>query len=123
MSSSSADAITIERHGEVTVIVASPVLENLEPSLIDGATSLVLDALRSQDCPLVIVDLSAINYFGSSFLSMLIRCWKLAKQRGGMLVLSGVSDQAKFLIHITSLDLVWPLYETRREAMDALLAE
>ena len=117
------DALTIERHGEVTVIVASPVLETMEPSLIDGASSLVLDALKGQGCPIVVVDLSSLNYFGSSFLGLLIRCWKLATLRGGTLALSGVSPQARELLHITSLDMVWPIYADRREAVEALESE
>ena len=119
----SPDALTIERHGEVTLVVASPALENLEPSLIDGAASLVLDEIRGQQCPLVVVDLSGLHYFGSAFLGLLIRCWKVATLKGGMLALSGVSERARELLHITSLDMVWPMYADRREAIDAMLSE
>jgi anti-anti-sigma regulatory factor len=57
------------------------------------------------------------------FLALLIRCWKLALSRGGTMVLSGVTDRAKELLRVTALDIVWPMYDTKREAIEALLLE
>lgn len=121
--SASPDAFSIERHGDVTVILTSPVLETMEPSLLEGAASILLDALKRDPCPQVVVDLSQLNYFGSAFLALLIRCWKLATMRGGSMALSGVSPRAKDLLHITSLDMVWPMYGDVREAIDILQAD
>ena len=117
------DAFTIERHGDVTLIVASPALERLDITLADQAADFLLAPLRDQADPLVVVDLEAVDYFGSIFLALLIRCWKLASSRGGMMVLSGVSVRAKELLRLTSLDMIWPIYAGRREAIDALLAD
>jgi len=107
----------------VTLISATPALETLDFGLEEHAADLIMEPLRSQDGPLVVFDLSQVNYFGSMFLAVLLRCWKLALAQGGMMVLSGVSDHAKELLRITSLDMVWPMYATRREAMEALLAD
>ena len=67
--------------------------------------------------PLVVVDLERVDYFGSSFLSLLLRCWKPVLVKGGQMVLAGVSDRARELLRITSLDIVWPIYADRAEAM------
>ena len=40
-----------------------------------------------------------------------------------MMALAGDSAHAKELLRLTSLDIVWPIYADRREAMDALLAD
>ena len=37
--------------------------------------------------------------------------------------LSGVSVHAKELLRITSLDMIWPMYATRQEALEALLSD
>ena len=37
------------------------------------------------------------------------------------MVLAGVSRRATELLHLTSLDMVWPIYADRREAIEALL--
>jgi anti-sigma B factor antagonist len=122
-SSESHDAFSIERHGEITIIDAAPSLEQLDPSLIDGAAALLLEPLRHQEAPMLIVDLSRVDFFGSTFLGLLIRCWKLALVRGGMMALSGVSPRARELLRQTSLDVVWPIYADRREAMESMLAD
>ncbi len=119
----SRDALTIERHGEVTLIAATPALENLEFGLEEQVANLVMEPLRTQEVPLVVFDLSDVDYFGSMFLALLLRCWKLAQSRGGMMALAGVSDHARELLRITALDMVWPIYATRREAMEALMAD
>jgi anti-anti-sigma factor len=121
--SASPDAFTIEKHGEATVILTSRLLETMEPSLLEGASSLLIDALKREACPQVVVDLSQLEYFGSAFLALLIRCWKLATMRGGTMALSGVSDRVKELLHVTSLDMVWPMYGDLREAINALQAD
>jgi anti-anti-sigma factor len=119
----SSDAFTIERHGELTLVSANPALETLEFGLEEQVADLIMRPLRDQDGPLVVFDLSEVDYFGSIFLALLLRCWKLALTQGGMMVLAGVSDRARELLRITSLDMVWPIYTTRREAMEALLAD
>ena len=48
-----------------------------------------MDPLRTQEGPLVVFDLSGVDYFGSMFLAVLLRCWKLATAQGGMMVLVG----------------------------------
>jgi anti-anti-sigma factor len=119
----SPDAFTIERHGELTLVSATPALESLEFGLEEQVAELIMKPLRNQEGPLVVFDLSKIDYFGSIFLALLLRCWKLSLSQGGMMVLSGVSDRARELLRITSLDMVWPIYSTRQEAMEALLAD
>jgi anti-sigma B factor antagonist len=117
------DAFTIERHGEITLIVASSALETMEPALVESASALMLEPIRRQKSPLVVIDIDKVKYFGSTFLALLIRCWKLANDKGGQMALAGASVQARDLLRMTSLDIVLPIYADRREAMDALSAD
>jgi len=116
----SPDLFTIERHGELTLITASPRLESLDSSMEQNVVDLLLSPLRRQTGPQVVFDLTGVEYFGSMFLAVLLRCWKLIMSTGGSLVLAGVTPQAKELLRITSLDLMWPIYKDKREAMSAL---
>jgi anti-anti-sigma factor len=114
------NAFTIERHGEITLIAALPALEFMEPALVESAAALMLEPLRRQKNPLIVVDLSEVKSFGSTFLALLLRCWKLANSNGGQMALAGASAQARELLRMTKLDIVLPIYADRREAMDAL---
>ena len=119
----SQDAFTIERHGEVTLIRPSSVFESLDFELDDQAAELIIEPFRQQEGPLVVFDLSGVSFFGSMFIQLLLRCWKLALVQGGMMVLAGVSEPARELLRMTALDMVWPIYATPREAIDALLTD
>jgi len=57
----------------------------------------------------LIVDLSQVNFFGSVFISFLLRCHLLVKKQGAELVLAGVSDRVRELLRLTSLDTLWAL--------------
>ena len=120
---SSPDAFTIERRGEVMVITATPALETIAMGLEQQAADLIFSRLKTLEEPLIVFDLAPIDYFGSVFLAVLLRCWKLVLAKGGTMALSGVSARAKELLHLTSLDFVWPIYADRREAIEALSSE
>ena len=117
------DAFTIERHGELTVITANPALESVGEGLEDLAARLIIEPLRDEVEPVVLFDLSLVKYFGSVFLAVMIRCWKIVLAKSGTMALAGVSSHARELLHVTSLDQAWPIYADRREAVDALMAD
>ncbi len=88
--------------------------------MIEQAAEVVLQPLRERDVPLVLIALDKVNYFGSVFLSLLLRCWKLTSSRGGTMVLSGVSARARELLEVTALDTLWAIYDDEAEALQAL---
>jgi anti-sigma B factor antagonist len=117
------DDFRFEQHGEIVIIVPSPAFELMDPGLIAEAAEMIAEPLRGRVLPLLLVDLSEVSYFGSAFLSLLLKCWNVAQAKGGQLVLAGVQNRARELLHITSLDMVWPIYATRQEAIEALLSD
>jgi anti-anti-sigma factor len=119
----SPDAFTLERHGDLTLVAATPALETLDPGMEQQVAEIIINCLRGQEAPLVLFDLSQVNFFGSIFLAVLLRCWKLTTSRGGSMALAGVSAHARELLRITSLDMIFPIYPDRREAMEALLSD
>lgn len=117
------DAFTIERHGDLTIIAGTPAIETIDFGIDDSAAKMLLSQVHDQENPQIVFDLSQVNYVGSNFLGLLLRCWKATTAKGGSLVLAAPSDHARELLHITSLDFVLPIYATRREAIDALLTD
>ena len=114
------DGFTIERRGDVLIIIPAAQLEDFDLATSDAVSHLLLGPITQTPMPLVVVDLEGVDYFGSSFLSLLLRCWKAVLFKGGQMVLSGVSPRARELLRITSLDIVWPIYSDRAEALGAL---
>jgi anti-sigma B factor antagonist len=112
--------IQIERHGDIAIIIPASEVENMQWELIEQAADIVLSPLKQEPASGVIVDLSQVAYFGSVFLSLLLRCHKLIKQQGGEIVLCGASERAKELLRLTALDTLWAIYDRREQALEAL---
>lgn len=110
----------IERHGEIAVVTPSAKVEEMHETLINQAAYLVIQSLREDPPAGIVVDLGQVYYFGSVFVSFLLRCHALAKRNGSEIVLAGASDRAKELLHLLDLETLWALYETRKEAIEAL---
>jgi anti-sigma B factor antagonist len=110
----------IERHGDIAVITPSPEVEKMPENLMEQAAQLVLAPLRTDPPAGLVFDLSQVDYVGSVFLSFLLRCHKRVKEHGSEVVVAGASPRARELLHMTALDTLWALYDTRAEALEAL---
>src|ERR1700676_3164337 len=113
----------IEYHGDIAVIIPSPEVESMHENLIQQAAQMVLAPLKEDPPAGLVIDLSQVNYFGSVFLSFLLRCHMVAKKRGSEFVLCGASAPARELLKLTDLETLWAIYDTRKQAMAALGAD
>lgn len=118
--SSQSQSFRIERHGDLAVIIPSPEVENMPETLIQPAAELVLAPLRRDPPTGLVIDLSKVKFFGSAFISFLLKCHMLVKKHGSEVVLAGVSHRIRELLHLTALDTLWALYDSREEALGAL---
>ena len=110
----------VKRHGDAAVVIPSPEVEQLPESLMQPAAAMLLGPLKEDPPSHVIVDLAGVRYFGSAFITLLLRLHLITKQQGSELILSGVNSRIRELLKTTALDTIWALYETRQEALDAL---
>ena len=110
----------VKRHGDVAVIVPSPQVEDLPETLLQPAAEMVLAPLKEDPPNQIIVDLSDVSYFGSAFITFLLRCHHLLASRGSELVLAGVNPNIRELLRITNLDNHWALYDSVVEALNTL---
>jgi anti-sigma B factor antagonist len=114
------DIFHIKRYGDVAVIVPSPAIESLPANLIEPSAQAVLAPLKENPPTSLIVDLAQVGFFGSEFISFLLRCHLLVKKQDSELVLCGVTDRIRELLRQTALDTLWAIYEDRAEAISAL---
>ncbi len=107
----------IKHHGDVAVVIPSPEVEQLPESLMQPAASMLLTPLKENPPSHVIVDLAGVRYFGSAFITLLLRLHLISKKQGSELILCGVNSRVRELLKTTALDTLWALYETRQEAL------
>src|SRR5262245_25487770 len=120
---SSQKSFRVERHGDIAVVIPSPEVESMHENLIQQAAQMVLAPLKEDPPAGLVIDLTQVNYFGSVFLSFLLRCHMLIKKHGSEVVLAGATPRARELLHLTALDTLWAIYDTRSPALDALGAD
>jgi anti-anti-sigma factor len=112
--------IHLEQHGTVAVLIPSPEAGALTQSPLEPAATAVLATLAAISPTGIVMDLSRMDYFGSRFIDFLIRCHKLVKNSGGQMVVVGASQRIQELLHLSALESVWPFYQDRAQALQAL---
>jgi anti-anti-sigma factor len=110
----------ISRRGDIMIIIPSPEIEQLPTTVIETAAQVVLAPLKARPATNVIFDLSRVHFFGSEFISFLLRCHVIVKKEACEMVLAGVSDRIRELLRQTALDTLWAIYDSRTQALDAL---
>jgi len=114
-------APSVTREQGVTVIALGPEYEHLDDTELENLKGVLLNTALEADHPLVVLDLSRLGYFGSSFIEALISVWNHLNARpGGRLSLSGLTANCREVIRITHLDQLWSVFETREEAVRSL---
>ena len=114
------ESFQVERIGDIAVITPSPDVERMPEVLMEQAAQMVLAPLKEDPPGQIIVDLSEVNYFGSAFITFLLRCHLMVKNRGSELILAGVNKEIRELLRTTALDTLWALYDNADEAIAAL---
>jgi len=89
-------------------------------NLIQQAAELVLAPLRKDPPAGLVIDLTQVKFFGSVFISFLLKCHMLVKKHGSEVVLAGASERVRELLHLTALDTLWALYDSRNDALQSL---
>ena len=114
------ESFQIDRHGEIAIVTPSAKVEEMHETMIEQAARVVVQSLREDPPAGIVIDLSQVNYFGSVFISFLLRCHSLAKKTGSEIVLAGPSEPARELLHLLDLETLWAIYDTRADAIEAL---
>jgi anti-anti-sigma factor len=115
-------SIPIERHGSIAVVFPSPEAAALLEQPLEQAAISALAPIGGMPPTGIVMDLTRMDYFGSRFIGFLIRCHKLIKNSGGQMVVAGASGRIRELLRLSALDRVWPFYEDRAKAVQALTA-
>jgi anti-anti-sigma factor len=112
--------IRVERHGTIAVLIPSPEVVALPEHPLQQAATVALAPLEKLPPTGIVMDLSQVEYFGSLFISFLIRCHRLAKESGGRMAVAGASGNIQQLLRLSALDSLWPFHREQAEAVQAL---
>jgi anti-anti-sigma factor len=109
----------IEKVGEVIVLSPWRDLRELEYSTIEAE---LCRLANEPSVTRVVVDLGRTDYFGSTALGMLTVLCGHVEGRGGRIAFCNLSEHEREILALTGLTEVWPVYASRREALEAVAA-
>ena len=105
----------------ITVVVFRPSYSQLDESTIDLVNRKLVDLVTGLDSPSLVLDLTNVNFFGSSFIEAMFRVWKRLQSRpDGRFALCGLNPYCREVLEVTHLDKLWPMYSTQPEAVSQL---
>lgn len=116
--------LSVVKEGDVTVVVFGSEQRQLDEVGLERIGRQLIEVAQAANPPLVILDMAATEFFGSSFIETLFRVWKkLNTQPGAKFAISGLQPYCKEVLEVTHLDRLWPLPATRAEAIAAFRAK
>ena len=81
---------------------------------------LLLDQAENLDPPFLVVDLSAVHYFGARFINILVSTWNQLRKRNRRLVLCGPTPFCAGLIQNLQLHRLFDVFPTQRIALEEI---
>jgi len=112
----------IQKDGDVTVVTFRPDCTRITEDCIPETLQLMLAAVEGSQ-PRMLIDLSHVEFFGSSFIEVLFRVWNRIQQAQGRFALCSLTPNCVEVIEVTNLDRLWPMFPTREAGLQALQAQ
>lgn len=117
---SGSDLVQIDVDRGVTVVSFQPAGVNLSEGNMQAVVSAFGKLLENLP-PRVVIDLSSVKFFGSSFIEVMFRVWKRLQQvSGGKFAVAGANPYCREILEVTNLASLWSMHATREEAVDSL---
>ncbi|HSG17979.1 MAG TPA: STAS domain-containing protein [Anaerolineae bacterium] len=101
------------------LVVVSGRLDQSQNQLLEEELQRLLDEGHHQ----LIVDLSDVTYVNSGGLRCLVTVWRQARERGGNVVLCGLSERLAHVFRIVGFDKVFVIYPSRADAERGMASE
>jgi anti-anti-sigma factor len=106
---------------DITIAAFRPEFSQLDEAQIELVSRKLTELVSGLKTPSLILDMSNVEFFGSSFIEALFRTWKRLQGRpGAKFALCGLRPYCREVLEITHLDSLWTLCADQKEAVAQL---
>jgi len=95
------------------LMLKGTVVAGKDTEVLAGAVSAQLEAGQLQ----IIMDLGQVNYIDSTGIGALVRCYNLAREKGGAVKLLHLTKRIHDVLQITRLSSVFEIYDDQQKAL------
>ena len=103
-----------------SIIKFEPKLNDVQWAEIDQIGTDILSKLNGQAQPACLIDLTALNYMGSSMVALVVRLWKSVKEQKGRMAVVNQHEMVLEVLQLAGLDKIWTIVATREEGLKQL---
>jgi len=114
------DRFLIEQVEQVCVVAPLTNLDAWEWDLVEAVSAEILQAAKQRQPPRLLFDLSHVQWFGSLFISLLLRCWRPVSEQQGRFALCGLGEHSREVLRVSQLLQLWDIYPDRASALAAM---
>ncbi len=105
----------------ITVAAFRPSCSQIDETQIEQVSRNLMDLVGELEPPALILDMTNVEFFGSSFIETMFRTWKRLQGRdGSKFALCGLRPYCREVLEVTHLDSLWNLCPTRDDALAKL---
>ena len=102
------------------VVAFTPSLNNCRWEEIERAGKELKERLVALDRPVFMLDLTQLDFMGSSAVALIVRLWKTTQEGKGEMVIVNTSSMIAEVLGIAGLTGIWNIVETHEEAEEIL---
>ena len=105
----------------LTIVMFDSDVKQIDELNISEIGKFLIQIAENVPHPLLVLDMSGIEFFGSSFIEILFRVWKrLTLKAGAHLGIAAIQPYCREVLKVTHLDSLWQIYDTQQAASDDL---
>lgn len=105
----------------ITVVAFRDSCTQIDESVVEIVNRRLGEVSAALSTPKLILDMTHVDFFGSSFIEVMFRTWKKMQEKpGAQFALCGLKPYCREVLEITHLDRLWAICATRDEALAQL---
>lgn len=113
-------AYDFENGDRFAVVSFNPPLSDCRWGDIEEIGTELKDRLSDMDCPRFLLDLTKLEFMGSSIVALIVKLWKTTQEKGGDMVVVNKSSMIGEVLEIAGLSRVWKIVDSREDAEEML---
>jgi anti-anti-sigma factor len=110
------EAYDFEDGNGFTVVNFNPAIADAQWGEIEQVGTELKERLSQLEAPIFLVDLTRLQFMGSSVVALIVKLWKAVNELQGGLVVINSSSVIYEVLDIAGLTRLWTIVETREEA-------
>ena len=116
----STNLFEMECRDDTVILIAKADLSEFEYETLEAEATEAMSLLSTGEHKNIVVDLSGTDYCGSTALGLFLKLWKQTRRDDGAMAFCGLSDNEREIFATMRLELLWPIFEKREQALAAV---